>query len=321
MSSESKVIFANFPKARNQDSGQAGRGASDLAISKQGSLISESKAAVICGLEAAQLRRWRQMGLLSSLHSDGYSFDQLVIIRALGALKEAGLSSRFVARAMHTMHRFASDTPVDFLKQLGTAGQTLMASDSEGVFDPLTGQCAFPFVQKELDRFHHVEKKHASMGHRNALARRFFLRALRAKEQGRALSYALRCLAQAKRYHPDSIAVDVETASVYEAMGKYRKAETLLHKVFEKQPLHTEARLSAARLALHQDDWSSAEKHLQISVKIDPGHAKAHLMLSVVLELMNRSDDAELHWRAYLELEPTSLWSDLAFCTVRKTKK
>jgi tetratricopeptide (TPR) repeat protein len=55
-----------------------------------------------------------------------------------------------------------------------------------------------------------------------------------------------------------------------------------------------------------------ALKHYKEAMRLDPMFADARLNLALLYEKLTLRRTARIHWRRYLQLEPTGPWADVA---------
>lgn len=82
------------------------------------------------------------------------------------------------------------------------------------------------------------------------------------------------------------------------------KAITQYQKALEVKPSYVPARLALARLALRDEDYSAAEKHLTRAVADGGGTAEVHLNLGVAYRGMGQVDKALAEYEAAEKLDP-----------------
>jgi hypothetical protein len=83
------------------------------------------------------------------------------------------------------------------------------------------------------------------------------------------------------------------------AMADFRRARAEVH----CRAGHELVNESKAREALTQ---------FLLAVKADPSFAEAYFNCAMALELCADPHTAQFHWRAYLELEPSGVYADIA---------
>lgn len=109
-----------------------------------------TQAARLCGATAAQLRRWSELGLVEPAPATGtYSYRDLVALRLIGSLHDAGLSTARIRRALGPVVDAGDDLAN---LRIVTDGTSVWVCRDEGeILDALRhGQLAL-FVA--LDRF------------------------------------------------------------------------------------------------------------------------------------------------------------------------
>ena len=77
-------------------------------------------------------------------------------------------------------------------------------------------------------------------------------------------------------------------------------------------PTYVEAWNNLGTLLTECERTDEAIEALERALEIVPMYADAHFNLATTLAAGGRVDEACHHWRAYLQIDPSSLWADEA---------
>lgn len=90
------------------------------------------------------------------------------------------------------------------------------------------------------------------------------------------------------------------------------RAEWHYEHALELDPRQPEATYNLGYIRLERGQVSEAISLLDRAIQLDPDFADAHFNLAMAFEQYDSPKAAQRHWRAYLKLEPSGTWSDIA---------
>jgi membrane associated rhomboid family serine protease/Flp pilus assembly protein TadD len=96
----------------------------------------------------------------------------------------------------------------------------------------------------------------------------------------------------ALKLEPDSPAVEVALAEVYQAQGKSSEAVPLFAKSISKAKSDSDDYLSYGQALVATEDYHQAESVLRKAISLDGKNAQSHLELAKVLRALNRNPEA-----------------------------
>ena len=228
------------------------------------------EVAEILGLSEAQVRVHARSDLVSPLRGERnefrFSFPDIILMRTMGELLDAGLSRQKVARALRSLKdQLPEGKPLSSVR-ISADADTVLVHDEDTAWDPRTGQVQLDFSVKEL-------------------ADRVAPFATRAADE-RAGSGDLDADGWC------DLAVDLEPVAPERAMDAYRRALKL-------NPGHVTSHLNLGRRLHESGDVEAAESHYRQAQAADPDSATAAFNLGVALEDQGRVDEAvEAYLRA-----------------------
>ncbi|TDI40687.1 MAG: tetratricopeptide repeat protein [Acidobacteria bacterium] len=86
--------------------------------------------------------------------------------------------------------------------------------------------------------------------------------------------------------------------------GDYDEARSLCERMLRERPHYVFGHLQMARIALAQDEPSSAKDAYSRAIELDSENGDAHFGLAGALELLGEPDEAVLHFRRAIEIKP-----------------
>lgn len=199
-----------------------------------------------------------------------FSFQDIVLLRVIRELQDAGIPARRIHRALHRLREtLPPGRPLTAL-HLHASGDAVVARDRDTTWEPESGQTLFEFPVAEL--------------------------------ADRAAPFIPRALAERTAEGPDAegwfeLGVDLEAVSVREAKAAYRRA-------LELDPHHPRAHLNLGRLLHEEGDREAALLHYLRSEEASPGHAMARYNQGVALEDLGRAGEAVDAYLRALEADP-----------------
>jgi tetratricopeptide (TPR) repeat protein len=225
----------------------------------------------ILGLSPAQVRAHARAGLLTPERAAGnryrFSFQDLVLLRATKALREARVPARRVRRALGSLLRQLPRGRSLSDVRIAALGHRVVVRSGDQLWQPESGQVVFDFAVAEL------ASRAAPLATRRA-------KAARARER----SYSAQDWFE--------LAAELEVLAPDDARDAYRR-------VLELDPAHADAHVNLGRLLQEEGAREPALEHYRAALAAAPDHAVAAYNLGVALEgLGRRTEAAEAYERA-----------------------
>jgi len=259
---------------------------------------STAQVAALLRLTESRVRRFVRAGFLEPQRRGNayrYTFQDLVLLRTAKELTEAGIGPTRVGRALARLReQLPRGRSLSAVRITAEAGQ-VVARDGGEVWEPRTGQRPLPY--RELEDFAGFEV--AELAERAAPLGR---QAVDEAEERRDFD--------AEDWF--ELGFELEATSVDEARRAYARA-------LEEDPTHADAHLNLGRL-LHEaaaedhgeergeeggeDGLAAAEAHYRQAAAHRPGDATAWFNLGVVLEDLERLEEAQAAYARCLEADP-----------------
>ncbi|MGH7389334.1 MAG: tetratricopeptide repeat protein [Candidatus Rokuibacteriota bacterium] len=260
---------------------------------------------------AAQLRR------LELLRRDsGYTFRDLLALKAASALLEAGASVRQIKDALQALRRQDPDLkdPLSEVRLVMEGGRLLAESDRVR-FDPRTGQTVLALDAGGLEK--DVEATLATglvrpLHPPAAQAETWFERASEWDADPARWEQALDAYRRVVALDPTYAAAWNNQGLLLHRLGRYEEARRAYDRALEQDPQCAEAAYNLGSLDEDCGDVEGAVAHYRHALRLSPDYADAHFNIAAALARARRGPEAMRHWQRYLELDSGSPWARIA---------
>ncbi len=260
---------------------------------------------------AAQLRR------LELLRGDsGYTFRDLLALRAASALLDAGASVRQIRSALSALRRQdpGLEQPLAELR-LMVEGDRLLAQSDRVRFDPRTGQMVLALDSGGLQA---AASATLSTGLVRPLAppadqaETWFERASEWDGDPAQWEDAVAAYRRVVAIDPTYAAAWNNLGLLLHRMGRYEEAEASYRSALAHDAACCEAAYNLG--SLHEDRGliDEAVSDYRQALVLSPDYADAHFNLAGALARSGRDGEAIKHWQRYLELDSGSPWARIA---------
>ena len=260
---------------------------------------------------AAQLRR------LELLRGDaGYTFRDLLALRAASALLDAGASVRQIKQALAALRRQAPglEQPLAEVRFVLEEGRLLAQSDRVR-FDPRSGQMVLALDTGGLER---AASATLATGLVRPLAppaeqaETWFERASEWDGDPAQWEDAIEAYRRVVAIDPTYAAAWNNLGLLLHRMGRYDDAERAYEAALVEDAHCCEAAYNLGSLHEDRGDVEAAIGDYRQALGMSPDYADAHFNLAGALARSGRSDEAARHWQRYLELDSGSPWARIA---------
>jgi tetratricopeptide (TPR) repeat protein len=259
----------------------------------------------------AQLRR------LELLRRDsGYTFRDLLALKAASALLDTGASVRQIREALQAVRRNDPDLqdPLAEVRFVVEDGRLLAQSDRVR-FDPKTGQTVLALDAGSLT-------KDAAATLMTGLVRplhppasqaeTWFDRASEWDADPARWEDALEAYRRVVALDPSYAAAWNNLGLLLHRMGQYDEARRAYTTALEQDPQCAEAAYNLGSLDEDCGDVEQAIAHYRRALRLTPDYGDAHFNLAAALARAGRNSEAVQHWQRYLELDSGSPWARIA---------
>jgi len=262
-------------------------------------------------------RRAGQLRRLELLRGDsGYTFRDLLALRAASALLDAGASVRQIRAALTALRRQdpGLEQPLSELRLI-VEGDRLLAQSDRVRFDPRTGQMVLALDSGGLEE---AATATLSTGLVRPLAppadqaETWFERASEWDGDPAQWEDAIVAYRRVVAIDPTYAAAWNNLGLLLHRMGRYDEAENAYASALEQDPNCSEAAYNLG--SLHEDRGAPEDAILDYrrALQLSPDYADAHFNLAGALARNGRDGEAIKHWQRYLELDSGSPWARIA---------
>ena len=231
--------------------------------------------AKLLGLSEAQVRSHARVGYLTPdrgpRNSYRFSFQDLVLLRAAGALSEARIAPRRIRRALRTLARQLPAGRALSGLRISSEGDRIVVRDGAETWNPESGQLLLDF---------HVVELAVRVA---PTARRLARRARRSDEP-----------LTAEQWY--SLGIDLESAAPQDARDAYTRAVAL-------DPQHASARVNLGRWLQEDGHPELAAVEYRAALASQPRHPTAAFNLGTALEELGRRAEAIEAYRRALDAD------------------
>jgi len=260
---------------------------------------------------AGQLRR------LDLLRGDsGYTFRDLLALRAASALLDAGASVRQIRTALTALRRQDPELQQPLTEvRLVLEGDRLVAQSDRVRFDPRTGQMVLALDSGGLEA---AATATLATGLVRPLAppvdqaETWFERASEWDGDPAQWEDAIDAYRRVVSIDPTYAAAWNNLGLLLHRMGRYDEAGTAYLSALDQDPQCCEAAYNLGSLHEDRGEIDDAIGDYRKALELSPDYADAHFNLAGALARNGRDGEAIKHWQRYLELDSGSPWARIA---------
>ncbi len=270
-------------------------------------------AAHVCELlsiDEAALRRWELFGLVRA--ADGlYDFQDIVSLRTIAELIGRGADPASIGRSIRGLASVlpGTDRPLAQLKLIAEAKGELLA-ELGGLLLAPDGQLLLNFSPAPPDDGPAIPADFTDASASGSADD--WLEYGRSCEDEERLEEAERAYRQALALRPRYPEAHFNLGNALRGLGRLDAAEEQFRAAVDQDPALAIAWYNLADLLEEEERVREAVECLRRAVVADPLYADAHFNLASLLEATGRPGEAARHWTAYLKLDPSSEWSEVA---------
>jgi tetratricopeptide (TPR) repeat protein len=268
----------------------------------------------ILGIAPKRLAQLKRLDLL--LNDSGYTFRDLLALRAASALLDAGASVRQLRQAMRSLRQLDRSLTSPLVElRLIVDGHRLLAQSDRVRFDPRSGQMVL-----DLDTGRIEEAAAATlttglvrpMSPPAEQAEAWFARASDWEADPAQWEDAIDAYRRVVALDPSYAAAWNNLGLLVHRMGRHEEARHAYAQAVAADPRLCEASYNLGALAEDLGDLTQAIAHYRAALRLAPDYADAHFNLAGALVRAGRPDEATPHWQRYLQLDAGSPWSRIA---------
>ena len=262
-------------------------------------------------------RRIGQLRRLDLLRGDsGYTFRDLLALRAAGSLLDAGASVRQIRQALDALRRTnpGLEQPLAEIR-LVLDGSRLLAQSDRVKFDPRTGQTVLDLDTPSLEQAAAatlVTGMVRPLAPPVEQAETWFERASEWDSDPNQWDDAIDAYRRVVAIDPTYAAAWNNLGLLLHRMAQYDEARTSYESALAQDPTCCEAVYNLGSLAEDRGELEEAVRCYRQALALSPDYGDAHFNLAGALARSGRADEAVAHWQRYLELDAGSPWARIA---------
>jgi tetratricopeptide (TPR) repeat protein len=262
-------------------------------------------------------RRVGQLRRLDLLRGDsGYTFRDLLALRAAASLLDAGASVRQIRQALEALRRTNPGLRQPLAEiRLVLEGSRLLAQSDRVKFDPRTGQTVLDLDTPSLERAAAatlVTGLVRPLAPPVEQAETWFERASEWDADPAQWEDAIAAYRRVVAIDPTYAAAWNNLGLLLHRMGRLDEAGKAYESALDQDATCCEAVYNLGSLAEDRGDLDEAVRRYRHALDLSPDYADAHFNLAGALARGGRADEAIAHWQRYLELDSGSPWARIA---------
>lgn len=264
------------------------------------------------GLSEKQLRSWERQGLIE--RADPFSFSDLIALKTLQKLRENRIPPRKIGRAISSLKQKLShvERPLSELRIISD-GRTIAVQIAGQKMEAISGQMLFDFETAELSNLKSFPaEKPSDRAGKEKESEFYFQHGLTLEETGAPVDEAVKAYQKAVELNPRAAGALVNLGTIRFRQKKYLEAERHYQNAIEVDPNYPLAHFNLGNLYDEQGDAAKAQQCYSTALHLNPNYADAHFNLALLSERKGDLLKAVRHWKAYLKLDTTGEWANIA---------
>jgi tetratricopeptide (TPR) repeat protein len=296
---------------------------SPASVREAGAAYTRKEVCRLLKIENRKLRIWERQQLIPEL--DQYRFADLLALKRIARLRAENAHPRRIRLALEALRGYLKESPLPGQDvQVYKDGRRVHIQIGKQKLEPGSGQMLFDFAQEEINKLLRLP---AAQNHsagiaeklRNKLeADRWFERGLALEQTGAPLEQIIEAYQKAAELDPHSAGALVNLGTVFFNGHAWSDAEAQYKKALEVDPDYALAHFNLGNLYDEQGDVPAARHHYGEALRLQPGYADAHYNLALLYQELRDVMSAVRHWRAYLKLDSSSPWAQIARRELKK---
>lgn len=283
-------------------------------------VFSPREVAKLLGVTVARLRNLDKSNVVSpSATRNGrraYTFQDLIALRATHGLLAQNVRLKDVVLAIGALKRALPRVtrPLQELR-IVSDGRKVVVKGEDGAFEPVSGQMVLDFridgLRDDVVRVLRQDRD-GNGSTRARSAYDLYMRASTLDEDPSSFDEAEELYKKATELDPNLAIAYTNLGNIRFRRGDEAGAEELYRKALSMDERQPEAHYNLGYVMLERGYASRAVTYFEQAIKADPRFADAHFNLAMAYEALADKARARVHWKRYLELEPTGTWADIA---------
>lgn len=262
------------------------------------------------GLSERQLKSWERQELIPAAQS--YSFSDLIAFKTLIKLTENRISSRRIGQALKSLRE-----KLDWVKRplselrIVSDGRRIAVHVAGQKMEAISGQILFDFEAAGLGEVAAFPPRKPAVN-RTRESEVWFQKGLELEETGAPVEEAVDAYHKVLELNPGAAGALVNLGTIYYRLRKFPEAEKYYAKAVQADPSYPLAQFNLGNLFDEQNRIPEAFDHYRRALNLNPQYADAHFNLALLCERTGDALKAVHHWKAYLKLDHSGQWAEIA---------
>jgi tetratricopeptide (TPR) repeat protein len=257
-----------------------------------------------------QLKSWERDELIPA--ADAYSFSDLLAIQTLLKLRKERIRSRQIAQALTSLRQKLDGVrqPLSELR-IVSDGRKIAVYVAGQKMEAISGQILLDFEASSVAGVATLPQP-KRVGSRLREAETWFQKGLELEETGAPIEEAIEAYQKVLELNPEAAGALVNLGTIYYRQRKLLEAETYYREAIDADPNYPLANFNLGNLYDEQGRLEEAFRYYRRALDLSPNYADAHFNLALLCERIGDNLKAVHHWKAYLKLDASGQWADIA---------
>ena len=262
------------------------------------------------GLSERQLKGWERQRLIPEANS--YTFSDLVAFQTLIKLRENKISAKEIFRALVSLREKLEwvKQPLSELRVVSDRGRIAVHLGGQKM-EAVSGQILFDFDAGELGGIKSFPERKPKVN-RMRESEVWFQKGLELEETGAPVEDAVDAYQKVLEINPGAAGALVNLGTIYYRLRKFGEAEKYYLAAIEADSAYPLAQFNLGNLYDEQGRVAEALEYYRRALALNPHYADAHFNLALLCERQGDAMKAVHHWKAYLKLDSSGQWADIA---------
>jgi len=258
-----------------------------------------------------QLRTWEREELITP--ADTYSFSDLLAIQTLLKLRKERIRSPQIVKALTSLRQKLADVerPLSELR-IVSDGRKIAVHVAGQKMEAISGQILFDFEAGSIGAVAAFPEGKQRSANRLREAEGWFQKGLELEETGAPIEQAIEAYQKVLGLNPEAAGALVNLGTIYYRQRRLIEAETYYREAIDADPQYPLANFNLGNLYDEQGRLEEAFTYYRRALDLSPNYADAHFNLALLCERVGDNLKAVHHWRAYLKLDNSGQWADIA---------
>ena len=275
-----------------------------------------------------QLRSWERQGLVDPAAE--FEFPDLLELRALLRLRQQRVPPTQIRRVLVALRKRLGDSrrrnPLTSVR-LYADGKRITIQFAGTKMEPISGQLLLNFDESEIARLlsfpgkSAAEIQSAEKLNKQREAEAWFELGLEMERTGATREQIVDAYQKAIEADPNSVGALVNLGTVHYNSKEWPQAERLYRLALGVDDGYALAHFNLGNLLDERGQRAEALLHYENALRMNANYADAHYNIALLHQAMNQPLKAVSHWRAYLKLDQTSEWAQIARRELHKLRE